>query len=169
MVEVEITPESSTQEAEIRALLCAAFPTAFEADLVDRLRADGAAEIALVATERLAAEGARLVGHVLFSRLDAPMRALALAPVAVSADYRGKGIAARLIEAGLIEARRRGWDGVFVLGDPAYYARFGFTAAAAAPFTSPYAGPFFMALPLGEGAWLASGSVTHAPAFAALD
>jgi putative acetyltransferase len=36
-----------------------------------------------------------------------------------------------LIEAGLTEAAAQGWEAVFVLGDPAYYGRFGFAAAPA--------------------------------------
>ena len=47
--------------------------------------------------------------------------------------------------------RADGWEAVFVLGDPAYYERFGFSVAAAAGFASPYAGPYFMALGLNDG------------------
>ena len=71
--------------------------------------------------------------------------------------------------AALAIAGTLGEEVVFVLGEPAYYTRFGFSAEAAAPFASPYAGPYFMAL------WLrpppaapASGSAAYAPAFGAL-
>lgn len=162
---MNIRTEITADRPAVFALYAAAFPTPAEARLVDRLRADGDAMIALVAEDA----AGQLVGHVLFSRMQAPFRALALAPVAVADAQRRQGIAAQLIRHGLAEAERAGWQGVFVLGDPAYYQRFGFTADTAAGFASPYAGPYFMALPLGTATLsVRTGEVRHAEAFAAL-
>ena len=58
----------------------------------------------------------------------------------------------------------RGASLVFVLGDPAYYTRFGYCPAAAAAFESTYAGPYFMALRLNEDA-PKSGKVRYPAAF----
>ena len=75
----------------------------------------------------------------------------------------------RALVADMLDAARRdGWRLVFVLGDPGYYGRFGFSAAAAAPFESPYAGPYLMALALGEGPLPGFGRFDYAPAFGAL-
>lgn len=148
----------------IRALHVAAFPDDTEADLVDRLRADGDVVISLVACD-----GSRVIGHVVFSAMSAPFRALAMAPVAVAQPHRRKGVAARLINEGIARARDEGWDGIFVVGEPQYYSRFGFSVKKAQRFASPYAGPYFMLLDLTEGGLAGkSGHVTHAPAFAAL-
>jgi putative acetyltransferase len=156
--------ESSDDRAAVRRLHVGAFPTAVEADLVERLRADGDAVISLVAVE-----DGDVVGHVMLSRMTAPFRALGLAPVAVAAGRRRRGVAARLIEEGVRQARAAGWEAIFVVGEPAYYARFGFSAAVAAPFESPYAGPYLMALPLDErGLPTMSGRVDYAPAFSAI-
>ena len=161
---MNIRTEIPADRDAIHAIHCAAFPTVAEADLVDRLRADGDAMVSLVAVE-----SGTIVGHVMFSRMAAPFRALGLAPVAVLEAHRRKGIAARLIEEGLKRAAQDGWEGVFVLGDYHYYGRFGFTAEAAAPFVSPYAGPHFMALALNAKTLPArSGRVDYASAFAAL-
>ena len=149
--------------APVRDLLEAAFPTAVEADLVERLRADGDAAIELVAED-----DAAIVGHILFSPLDAPFRALALAPVAVLPGHQRRGIGSALIEAGHGRARIAGHDAIFVLGEPEYYRRFGYDAALAARFSSPYSGPCFMALPLQPGPAAPNGEVRHAPAFLAL-
>jgi putative acetyltransferase len=57
-----------------------------------------------------------------------------------------------------------------VLGDPAFYNRFGYDAAVARNFDSPYAGDNFMALPL-QGGLTPCGvreAAHHAPAFARL-
>ena len=82
---------------------------------------------------------------------------------------QGGGAGSELIRSALAIAKTLGEELVFVLGEPDYYGRFGFSAEAAAPFESPYAGPYFMAL------WLqpdldspAKGSAAYAPAFARL-
>lgn len=161
---MSIVPEAAAHHASVRALLLAAFPTGAEADLVDRLRADGDVAIA-----RVALSGDDIVGHIVLSRMDAPFPALGLAPLAVRADRQGQAVGSRLIETALDEARAEGFDAVFVLGDPAYYGRFGFSAAAAEGFDSPYAGPFFMVVPLGRDALpVRTGRVAYAAAFADL-
>ncbi len=95
-------------------------------------------------------------------------RALALAPLAVAPPRQGRGIGAALVRAGLAKVRAAGFDAVFVLGDPAYRGRFGFTPAAAAGYASPSAEPHFMGLALGRGPLRGSGAPVHARAFAAL-
>ena len=129
---------------------------------MERLRGDGDAVLSLVAVEAEA-----VVGHVLFSRLRAPAAALALAPLAVAAGCRRRGIGARLVEAGLDRAKREGWRAVIVLGDPAYYSRFGFRPEAVRGMASPYAGPALTGLALAEGG-LSGPRIEHAPAFASL-
>jgi putative acetyltransferase len=160
---VTIRDERPADRAGVREAVLAAFGRCEEADLVDRLRADGDAEISLVAVD-----GARIVGHVLLSPMTAPFRALALAPVSVLPDRQGTGIGTRLIRAALERAELGGWQGVFVLGEPAYYRRFGFDAALASGFASPYAGPYLMALALGGSLPATAGSVDYAAAFRTL-
>ncbi len=53
-----------------------------------------------------------------------------------------------MTRAGLERLRERGERLVFVLGDPLYYRRFGFSQEAARAYVSDYAGEHFMALPL---------------------
>ncbi|MGE0630329.1 MAG: GNAT family N-acetyltransferase [Hyphomicrobiaceae bacterium] len=106
---------------------------------------------------------------MMFSKMLSPELALGLGPVAVLSGSRRRGIAARLIEDGLSRAAASGWRSVFVLGDPAYYGRFGFSAAQASGFASPYAGPHLMGLSLtGEALSCATGRLEYAPAFAAM-
>jgi len=45
---------------------------------------------------------------------------------------------------GLKRDKAHGWEAIFVVGDPAYYQRFGFRADEAAAFASPYAGLYLM-------------------------
>ncbi|GKX32598.1 MAG: N-acetyltransferase [Rhizobiaceae bacterium MnEN-MB40S] len=164
MSNTNIRPEEPIDQAAVRAILRQCFPGPEEAHLVDQLRSRGDAEIMLVAQE-----DGRPVGFVALSRMRAPFKALGLAPVAVLPEYRNHGIAAELILRALADARDAGWEGVFVLGDPDYYNRFGFTIEAAQGFNSPFSGPHFMALALaGDRLPASSGAVEYAPAFSEL-
>jgi putative acetyltransferase len=162
---MDIRIETAADLAGIRSVEEDAFPTRSEADLVDQLRTDGDAEFSLVAVQE-----DEIVGHAMLSRMRAPPETLGLGPVAVSTPHRRKGIASSLIREGLRRATEKGWKGVFVLGDPAYYCRFGFNAALAAGFTSRYSGPHLMALALqNDGLPIQKGSLEHPAAFAALE
>ena len=79
------------------------------------------------------------------------------------------GVGSLLIRDDLSRCEVGGWAAVFVLGNPAYYGRFGSRADRASGFESPYVGPHFMALALGRGEWPADrGKLRYAHAFAAL-
>jgi putative acetyltransferase len=117
----------------------------------------------------VAAEGDRILGHILFSKLDAPMRALALAPIAVHPDFQRQGTGSALILKGLERVRHDLWDAVFVLGDTDYYSRFGFSAEAARGYVSPYSGEHFMMLPLGLRPIPAAGKLVYPAPFELLD
>lgn len=158
-----IRDESSDDVTAIRALVEAAFGRAAEAELVDQLRADGDSVISLVAID-----GSAIVGHVLFSKMAAPFPCLGLAPVSVQPERQRSGIGNALIRVGVERARHRGHHAVFVLGDHAYYRRFGFDVELARGFASAYAGPYLMVLPLQGKLSSAEGNIHYAPAFAAL-
>ncbi|MGE4048389.1 MAG: GNAT family N-acetyltransferase [Acetobacteraceae bacterium] len=131
-----------------------------EAALVDALRQTKDAAMSLVA-ERCHT----VVGHLLFSRLRAPMRALALAPLSVLPDYQRQGIGSDLVKTGLDQAVKDGWEAVFVLGEPAFYARFGFDLEAARAFCCPYSGGGFMVLQLGSKPLPTSGEIIYPSPF----
>ena len=159
-----IRSETSGDVAAIRIVEEVAFGRADEARLIDDLRDAGDSVFSLVAVD-----GDTVVGHVLFSRMKAPFPALALAPVAVQPEYRRTGIGSRLIREGIARSEAEGWAGIFVLGDPAFYRRFGFDVGTASGFASPYAGPHLMALPVGRSDLpTLTGSIQYAPAFAKL-
>ena len=149
---MSIRDEEPADIPAIRAVVQAAFARDAEADLVERLRADGDSIISLVAVE-----DGRIVGHVLLSRMAAPFRALGLAPVSVAPDRQRSGIGSALIREGLTRCKALGFDAVAVLGDPDYYKKFGFTLDAARVLESEYSGDHFQAVELNPGV-LAGGS-----------
>lgn len=153
--------------AAIRTVERVAFGREDEARLVDRLREDGDLVVELVATTGKDV----VVGHVAFSHLPVwstdgkVVQAAALAPLAVLPQHRRAGIGAALVKAGLGLCEEQGIAGVVVLGDPAYYARFGFSSALARHLRAPFSGEAFMALELVPGALRGDGEVRYAKAF----
>jgi putative acetyltransferase len=162
---MNIRIEITTDIDGIRTVEEEAFPTRMEADLVDRLRENGDAVFSLVAVIEN-----EIVGHAMFSKMRTPPGTLGLGPVAVLTPRRRSGIAAELVRDGLRRAREERWKGVFVLGNPGYYCRFGFDPSLAAGFNSPYAGPHLMALALqSDGLPLQAGPLEYPAAFAAFE
>jgi predicted N-acetyltransferase YhbS len=97
----------------------------------------------------------RLVGTVRLWHVSAGGKpALMLGPIAVDASCRKLGSGAALMNHALAAARAGGHGAVILLGDAAYYARFGFSAAKTAELALP--GPFererLLGLELCEGA-----------------
>jgi putative acetyltransferase len=169
-VSVQIREETADDLAAIDSVLERAFGGRAEVDLVRTLRRDRLAPISLVAVE-----GSAVVGNVQFCRLtsarpDDAIPALGLAPLAVVPSHQRRGIGAKLVRAGLERARAMGERLVFVLGDPAYYGRFGFSAEAAEGFECVYACEAFQVLVLdGTLPANAMGRVVYPPPFDALD
>jgi putative acetyltransferase len=160
-----IRPERADDTPGIRAVLQAAFGGKIEADVVDELRGNGDLVLALIA-ER----DRDVAGYVAFPRLNLDLGArtvpvIGLAPVGVAPPLQRQGIGSALIRDGLARLKDRGERLVFVLGDPAYYGRFGF--AVMDRFVSRYAGPYFQALTLAPDAPVA-GRVSYPRAFADL-
>lgn len=92
--------------------------------VIERLRAAGALSLSLVAL----VEG-DVIGHIAFSPARAPGTTqpwFALGPVSVQPSHQRRGIGSALIEHGLEDLRARGAAGCILIGDPAFYRRFGF-------------------------------------------
>lgn len=92
--------------------------------IVDALRNAGALELSLVA----GLDG-EVVGHIAFSAARIGQTTSGwylLGPVAVRPENQGRGIGSALIEAGIDILRSRGASGCVLVGDPAFYKRFGF-------------------------------------------
>ena len=79
-------------------------------------------------------EAGKIIGHIGFSPVtigETDSGWFQMAPVSVLPASQSQGVGSALIEAGVAEMRRRGADGIGVVGNPAYYERFGFVRSAA--------------------------------------
>ena len=165
-----IRDETSGDEAAIDAVIAAAFrghpySQQREGELVDALRASGGLTVSLVAVE-----DGEIVGQVAFSPVTingAHEGWFGLGPVAVLPARQGHGIGRALIEAGLARVRALGGAGCVLVGDAAFYRRFGFRADPGLTFKG-VPPEHFMALSLGPEQTLPSGEVRFHPAFDAV-
>lgn len=145
---VTLRTETGSDLAAISTVHRCAFPTPLEAELVDRLRTDGDLAVSLVAEI-----AGNVVGHVAFSRAAvtgaAGTRPVAwLAPLAVVPAFRRRGIGEELTRAGLEACRAQEFGSAVVVGDPGYYARFGFSHDAARKLRSRWFCDALLALSL---------------------
>lgn len=151
--------------AAIRAVVRHAFGQDDEADLVERLRADGDALVELVAASEIAIQGHIFYSPLAIERQGGALKAAALAPVSVLPAFQAKGLGGELIRAGNARCADMGCDAIIVLGHAAYYPRFGFSPQLAESLQAPFSGPHFMALELKPGALRDGGRVRYANAF----
>jgi putative acetyltransferase len=161
-----IREEQERDHASITAVIARAFAGVEHSDktepkLVEKLRASGDLTVSLVAVV-----GNTLVGHVAFSPIAVAGtydRWFGLAPVSVEPDQQQRGIGSALIRAGLERLRLRGAAGCVVLGNPAYYRRFGFERNDGLRYEG--APPeYFMCLKLNADVW-PTGLVAYAASF----
>lgn len=166
--DVTIRPERLADHAVVGDLITTAFagmPYADgdEAELVETLRRENAISVSLVAES----SGA-VMGQIVFSPAFAPDGAeiwYALGPVAVHPAHQRAGVGSKLVRAGLQAITQLGANGCILVGNPAYYVRFGF---ALAPANAPVGEPaeFFMVKLLGRTPQ-PSGAISFHRAFAA--
>jgi putative acetyltransferase len=147
---LNIRPEAPDDHGAIYDLTKRAFaPMPYaggdEQDLINKLRDAGALSISLVAEL-----GGRIVGHVAFSpafAADGSEGWYALGPVSAEPEMKHQGIGSAIINAGLKMLRERDAAGCVLVGNPAYYSRFGFLPfPALAPEGEP--AEYFQILPM---------------------
>ncbi|HCF24497.1 MULTISPECIES: N-acetyltransferase [unclassified Novosphingobium] len=156
MTEFTIRPEVPGDEAAIHELVkCAFAPMPFsegdEQDLVDALRGDGDLVHSLVAVD----PAGTIIGHISFSPVTIDAQAsgwFQMAPVSVSPEVQRTGIGSALIETGIARLRADGAAGVAVVGNPAYYERFGFRVFEGLAPASEHDAPYFRAMVLAGSA-----------------
>jgi putative acetyltransferase len=162
-----IRPEEPGDERPIHDLVERAFaPMPYsdgsEQDLVDVLRRRGELALSLVA---VSADGT-IIGHIGFSPAtidQADCGWFQMAPVSVDPSVQFQGIGSALIGAGIDRLRGNGARGVAVVGNPAYYERFGFAELAELAPLHEHDAPFFRAMVLAGEA--PSGTLRYASAF----
>ncbi len=126
---IYIRPETEQDHAAIHHLIKQAFHSPLEATLVQALRQSGQLYYSWVA-ER----GGELLAHIALSPTYLNDRntpfGLGIAPLSVAPSLQKQGIGAQLMEYALTAALTEQQQWLFLLGEVAYYQRFGFQLAA---------------------------------------
>jgi len=169
MLELEIRDESRDDAAAIEAVTVAAFESAAhtagtEQFIVAALRRAGALAVSLVAEV-----GGQVVGHVAVSPVtlsDGTAGWYGLGPISVLPEYQRQGVGSRLMIEAMQRLRDMGAAGCVLVGDPAYYTRFGFRKAPSLTYPDVPA-QYFLVLPFGES--VPQAVVTFHPAFGATE
>ncbi len=150
-----ITQETEQDFAEREALLDRAMGAKRKRKSSEKLRRGRlpAAGLAFVARDK---EG-RLIGTVRLWNVAlgaGGSAALLLGPLAVDASFEGRGVGGNLMRHAIAEAARLEHRAILLVGDAAYYERFGFSAVQTGALSMP--GPYerhrFLALELVAGA-----------------
>ena len=153
-----IRHEQPNDIAQIKTVVTAAFAPVSYSDgtepvIVEMLRGAGALTLSLVA-----GKDGMILGYIAFSAVTIGGKDCAwfgLGPVAVLPEHQGKGIGSALINTGLSHLRELSAEGCVLLGNPAYYERFGFHVIdglhfADAPIKNFLALPFTDSPPSGD-------------------
>ena len=165
MTAIAIRPEEPRDHAAIGVVAQAAFADAPHSDgsevrIIERLRSDGDLTLSLVAED-----GKWIVGHVAVSPVqisDGSPDWYGLGPIAILPSLQCRGIGSRLMQRAIADMRMRGARGIVLLGDPAYYSRFGFEHDPALRYPGPPPKYFQRLVVAGDAP---SGDVRYAPAF----
>lgn len=129
-----VVVETPLDAAGIEAVVAAAFGPGRFAKTAERLREGSTPAAGFVAHDDIG----RVIGSVrLWPVVVGETPALFLGPIAVEAVSRSEGLGADLVAACIDHARTLGVGGVLLVGDAAYFERFGFTAAPDAVLPGP--------------------------------
>lgn len=126
---MEIRPEKKEDISVITQITEEAFqnhPKSVQNEhrIVIALREKGALFISLVAVV-----DRQVVGHIAFSKVLVEKQEVGwygIGPLSVKPEFQGKGIGSALVKEGMLALRDSGANGCILVGDPAYYTRFGF-------------------------------------------
>ena len=169
-MDIQIRQERQEDYLQIRELVRQAFALAEHSDgdehnLIERLRLSPQyiPELSLVAVS-----GDTVLGHIMFRKISiGQTEAIALAPLAVRPEIQRQCIGTSLVSAGHELARRMGYSCSVVLGNPLYYAKFGYEKASAYGIIAPFEVPdeYYMVYGLDNTDDIPQGNVKYSDAF----
>lgn len=119
---IKIRDSNNSDQKSIRKIIKSSFGREAEANFDSAIQENSGQTISLIAEC-----DDQAVGHILMTEVDAPCKAMAIAPLAVIPKYREMQVGSQLIREALKIAKDKNMAAIFATGDPLYYERFGFS------------------------------------------
>lgn len=126
---MNIRDEASKDRDSIRTCVTQAFAEVVHSQQTENAIIDGLRDANALTLSLVAEKDNEIVGYIAFSKVLVSGKDLnwhGLGPVAVEPAYQRMGIGQQLIRTGLTRLKEMGSAGCVLLGEPAYYSRFGF-------------------------------------------
>ncbi len=142
-----VRPETPSDYPRITQIHKLAFNRPNEADLIDLIRQSNRYIPGLTLVAEI---DEMIVGHIVYSEINLvnqeTISVLGLAPLAVHPEFQNRGIGSQLVQVSLTLAKIRQYPLIIVLGDPKFYAKFGFQPSVDYQIHSPFPVPeeYFM-------------------------
>lgn len=132
--DIKIRQIAASDYDAIYKLIKTAFETADHSDGDEQDFADGLrlSEGYIPQLDLVAQLDGQLIGHIMLTKIHvlkpdgSRLDALMVAPLSVLKEYRSAGVGSALMKEGLRIASTLGYGAAFLLGEPAYYQRFGY-------------------------------------------
>ena len=141
---MEIRAAIDSDKEAIAAIHRAAFESDAEARLFSMLADDGDICLSLVAEEGGQIIGSNILSTKCVTGDGAVITAWAVGPIGVLPELqRSRSVGSALMEEAIALARAQNIQMLFLLGDPKYYSRFGFSAETAAHLCFALCWPLF--------------------------
>jgi putative acetyltransferase len=134
--EFHIRPEAEKDANEIYHLVKTAFQTAkvTDGDEQDYVTALRERQDYIPGLSFVLEYGNEIIGHIMLTETfvlkpNEKLAALLLSPVCVKLEHRNRGMGTWLIRHSIAQAKIKGYNAIFLVGDPSFYKRIGFKEA----------------------------------------
>ena len=164
-----IRPEQPADISPIREVVKQAFHHAEHTNQREHAIVDALREAKELYLSRVAERDGQMIGHIAVCRIHISHGQkgwFGIGPVSVIPEYQGKGGGSRLIQSTLEQLEESGAKGCVLVGDPAYYTRFGFKQVNSLTFSGIPQG-YFLARSFGKS--FPKGEVSYPAAFGSSD
>lgn len=165
MMDMIIRQEKSSDVESIETVTIQAFLDAPHTDHTEQFIVRALREAKVLTISLVAEDQDKIIGHIAVSPVtisDGTKGWFGLGPISVMPDYQRSGIGSQLMHKALEALQDLGASGCVVLGDPAYYSRFGFKPESSLVLPSIPA-EYFQALSFGDS--VPQGRVAYHDAF----
>ncbi|AOX43844.1 N-acetyltransferase [Spiroplasma sp. NBRC 100390] len=139
---MEIRTIKEEEKAETRKIIFKAFNTNDKKDVIEHILVDNLRLLPEYdpTFDVVAIINNQIVGHAFLSTvtINDNHKLLALAPIAVQKEYQGQKIGTKLIKFLEDKATTKGYQAIFILGDPNYYSKFNYVPAINYAIKAPF-------------------------------